>query len=55
MEDREGVLIYNDAMRVEGLCARRDFAKPEFRRMAGRPIRLFADTRAFVDTCIVRG
>ncbi len=29
MEHLEGVLIYNDARRVEVLCTRRDFAKSE--------------------------
>src|SRR5258707_14624997 len=36
MEDGERVLIYNGAMRGEGLCARRDCAMPELARQRGK-------------------
>jgi len=57
MEDGERVLIYNGAMRVEVLCARRDCAMPELagqrrkRRFGSMPIL----QRAFVDTYTIRG
>jgi hypothetical protein len=57
MEDGGRVLIYNGAMTVEVLCARRDCAMPA---LAGqRRKRRFGSMptlqRAFVDTYTIRG
>src|SRR5437660_525239 len=47
MEDGERVLIYNGAMRVEVLCARRDCANAGIGRTAAqKTIWLYADTSA---------